>query len=67
MHLRDVHRMESLLSRWLLGTYKGTVRHKYLDYYLNEYYFRFNRRTSMVREVLFYRIFLKGSIYLNGQ
>ena len=41
-----VRRVASLLKRWLLGTHQGAVTHKYLDYYLDEFTFRFNRRNS---------------------
>lgn len=51
-----VHRIASLLKRWLTGTYQGAVRGQYLDYYLDEYTFRFNRRTSGSRGKLFFRL-----------
>jgi transposase-like protein len=51
-----VHRVASLLKRWLLGTHQGAVRASHLDYYLDEYTFRFNRRTSRSRGKLFYRL-----------
>jgi transposase-like protein len=51
-----VNRVASLLKRWLLGTHQGAVRHSHLDYYLDEYTFRFNRRTSKSRGLLFYRL-----------
>ncbi len=51
-----VHRISSLLKRWLLGTHQGAVSSKHLDYYLDEYTFRFNRRTSSARGMLFYRL-----------
>ena len=51
-----VHRIASLLKRWLLGTYQGSVQSGQLDYYLDEYTFRFNRRTSRSRGLLFYRL-----------
>jgi hypothetical protein len=51
-----VHRIASLLKRWLLGTHQGAVSGKHLDYYLDEYTFRFNRRTSRSRGKLFYRL-----------
>lgn len=51
-----VHRVASLLKRWLLGTHQGAVSHDHLDYYLDEYTFRFNRRTSRSRGKLFYRL-----------
>lgn len=51
-----VHRVASLLKRWLLGTHQGAVSAKHLDYYLDEFAFRFNRRTSRARGLLFYRL-----------
>jgi hypothetical protein len=45
----------SLLKRWLLGTHQGAVDKRHLDYYLDEFAFRFNRRTSASRGKLFYR------------
>lgn len=51
-----VHRVASLLKRWLLGTHQGAVRPEHLDAYLDEYTFRFNRRTSRSRGLLFYRL-----------
>ena len=54
--LPGVHRVASLLKRWLLGTHQGAVSEKHLDYYLDEYTFRFNRRTSIARGLLFYRL-----------
>jgi transposase-like protein len=51
-----VHRIASLLKRWLLGTHQGAVRSEQLDYYLDEFTFRFNRRTSRSRGLLFYRL-----------
>jgi transposase-like protein len=51
-----VHRIASLLKRVLLSTHQGAVRGKHLDYYLDEYTFRFNRRTSRSRGLLFYRL-----------
>ena len=55
-----VHRVASLLKRWLLGTHQGAVRASHLDYYLDEYTFRFNRRTSRSRGKLFYRLVQQG-------
>jgi hypothetical protein len=54
--LPRVHRVVSLLKRWLLGTHQGAIGHEYLDYYLDEFTFRFNRRTSASRGKLFYRL-----------
>jgi transposase-like protein len=46
----------SLMKRWLGGTLQGAVSHEHLEYYLDEYTFRFNRRTSRYRGKLFYRL-----------
>lgn len=54
--LPRVHRIASLLKRWLMGTHQGAISHEHLDYYLDEYVFRFNRRTSQYRGKLFYRL-----------
>ncbi len=54
--LPRVHRIASLLKRWLLGTHHGAVSRQHLDYYLDEFTFRFNRRTSRHRGKLFYRL-----------
>jgi transposase-like protein len=54
--LNIAHLVASLLKRWLLGTYQGAVKPTQLDYYLDEYTFRFNRRTSASRGKLFYRL-----------
>ena len=51
-----VHRIASLLKRWLLGTHQGGVSGRHLDYYLDEFTFRFNRRTSRARGLLFHRL-----------
>lgn len=51
-----VHRVASLLKRWLLGTYQGGISNDHLPYYLDEYTFRFNRRASGSRGLLFYRL-----------
>lgn len=51
-----VHRIASLLKRWLMGTHQGAARPQHLDAYLDEYTFRFNRRTSRSRGLLFYRL-----------
>lgn len=54
--LPRVHQVASLLKRWLLGTHQGAVSPKHLDYYLDEFTFRFNRRKSRSRGKLFYRL-----------
>ena len=56
-----VHRVASLLKRWLLGTHQGAVTHGQLDYYLDEFTFRFNRRRSRHRGLLFYRL-IEGAL-----
>jgi transposase-like protein len=54
--LPRVHRVISLLKRWLMGTHQGAVSYAHLDYYLDEFTFRFNRRSSRHRGKLFYRL-----------
>lgn len=54
--LPRVHLVASLLKRWLLGTHQGAVSSEHLDYYLDEFTFRFNRRASTSRGLLFYRL-----------
>jgi hypothetical protein len=51
-----VHRIASLLKRWILETHQGAVSHEHLEYYLDEFTFRFNRRRSRNRGKLFYRL-----------
>jgi hypothetical protein len=51
-----VHLVASLLKRWLLGTHRGSVGPEHLDACLNEFTFRFNRRGSRRRGLLFYRL-----------
>ncbi len=51
-----VHLVIALLKRWLLGTHQGAVSQKHLDYYLDEFTFRFNRRRSKSRGKLFFRL-----------
>jgi transposase-like protein len=51
-----VNRVASLVKRWLLGTHQGAVSHEHLEYYLDEFTFRFNRRTSSSRGKLFFRL-----------
>ena len=51
-----VHRVASLLKRWLLGTHQGAVAPRHLPYYLDEFTFRFNRRKSRSRGKLFFRL-----------
>jgi transposase-like protein/ribosomal protein L37AE/L43A len=51
-----VHLVASLLKRWLISTHQGAISKKHLDYYLDEYTFRFNRRKSQSRGKLFYRL-----------
>lgn len=51
-----VHLIASLLKRWLLGTHQGRQHASHLHYYLDEFTFRFNRRTSHSRGKLFHRL-----------
>jgi len=54
--LPNCHLVASLLKRWLAGTHQGAVSHEHLEYYLDEFAFRFNRRISTHRGKLFYRL-----------
>ena len=54
--LPAVHRVASLAKRWLLGTHQGSVDEAHLLSYLNEFVFRFNRRRSRSRGLVFYRV-----------
>lgn len=54
--LPRVHRVAALVKRWLLGTHQGAVSREHLDYYLDEFTFRFNRRASKYRGKLFCRL-----------
>ena len=54
--MAGVHRVASLVQRWVLGTHHGSVQPEHLDAYLDEFVFRFNRRTSSSRGMLFYRL-----------
>jgi transposase-like protein len=54
--LPNVHRIASLLKRWLLGTHQSYLNKNKLEYYLDEYVFRYNRRTSISRGLLFLRL-----------
>jgi len=51
-----VHRVASLLKRWVLGTHQGSIVPAHLQSYLEEFTFRFNRRTSRSRGLLFRRL-----------
>jgi len=54
--LPGVHRIASLAKRWLLGTHQGSVDAAHLQSYLDDFVFRFNRRRSRSRGMLFYRV-----------
>lgn len=54
--MAGVHRVAALIKRWILGTHHGSVQPEHLDAYLDEFVFRFNRRTSGSRGMLFYRL-----------
>jgi transposase-like protein len=54
--LPAVHRVASLAKRWLLGTHQGSVDDAHLQSYLDEFVFRFNRRTSRSRGLVFHRV-----------
>ena len=53
------HRVASLVKRWLLGTHNGGFARQHLDAYLDEFTFRFNRRASKARGLIFYRLLVQ--------
>ena len=56
-----MHRVSALVQRWIPGTHQGAISHDQLDYYLDEFTFRFNRRRSHHRGLRFYRL-LEGAV-----
>ena len=57
-----VHRVASLLKRWILGTHQGSVVPCHLQSYLEEFTFRFNRRTSRSRGLVFRRLIHQAAV-----
>lgn len=57
-----VHRIASLLKRWILGTHQGSVAQGHLQSYLEEFTFRFNRRTSRSRGLIFLRLLEQAAV-----
>lgn len=62
--LPNVHRIASLLKRWLLGTHQNFIGEQYLSYYLDEYTFRYNRRKSNSRGLLFQRLIEQSVVHV---
>ena len=62
--LPNVHRIAALLKRWLLGTHQNYIGEQYLSYYLDEYTFRYNRRKSKSRGLLFQRLIEQGVMHV---
>jgi len=60
-----VNRVVSLLKRWILGTHQEAVSPEHIDYYLDEFTFRFNRRTFRHRGKLFCRL-LQHAMAVDG-
>jgi len=54
--LPHIHLAISLIKRWILGTYQGSIDESNLQTYLEEFTFRFNRKNSHNRGWLFYRM-----------
>lgn len=61
--LPNIHRIASLMKRWLLGTHQSYMNTKHLEYYLDEFAFRYNRRTSKSRGLLFYRLIEQAVVH----
>jgi len=51
-----VHRIAALLKCWILGTHQGSFSQEHLQAYLEEFTFRFNRRLSKNRGLVFRRL-----------
>jgi len=64
--LPHVHLVASLVKRWVLGTHQGSISHAQLDYYLDEFALRFNRRRARHRGLRFYRL-LQGAMAADPQ
>jgi hypothetical protein len=54
--LPHVHMVDSLVKQWIKGTHQGEISPKHLEYYLDEFAFRFNQKLSTHRGKLFYRL-----------
>lgn len=65
--LPKAHRVAALLKRWLLGTHQGGVKRQHLQAYLDEFVFRFNRRTARSRGLLFRRLLEQTAGTTNGE
>jgi transposase-like protein/Zn ribbon nucleic-acid-binding protein len=61
--LPNVHRTAALLKRWLIGTHQNYTTQRNLEFYLDEYTFRYNRRTSKSRGLLFYRLIEQAVVH----
>ena len=61
--LPNVHRISSLLKRWLIGTHQNYATTKNIEFYLDEYTFRYNRRTAKSRGLLFHRLMEQAVIH----
>ena len=57
-----VHRVAALIKRWVLGTHHGSIQPGHLDACLDEFVFRFNRRSSRSRGLLFYRLLQQAAV-----
>ena len=64
--LPRVHRIAALFKRWFLGTFHGNAEIKLFQGYIDEFVFRFNRRTSRSRGLLFYRL-LENTVKVRGK
>ena len=56
VNLPGVHRIASLFKRWMLGTHQGSFDPEHLQAYLEQFTFRFNRRTSRSPGLVFQRL-----------
>jgi transposase-like protein len=61
--LPRVHRVASLMKRWMLGMHQGRIEGHKIEPYLDEFAFRFNRRLSPSRGMLFYRLLQQSVLH----
>lgn len=59
--LPHVHMVDSLLKRWINGTHQGNISSKHLEFYLDEFAFRFNRKLSAHRGKIFFRLIYQAA------
>ena len=57
------HRVISLFKRSWVGVFQGAIHFDHLDRYLEEFTFRFNRRTARHRTLLIFRVLQNAVVH----